>query len=187
MVKVAYLLPKTRPDAEVNEVLNSRWSELIIVNGYPGEWPRNKWSTNDLSGAPYSSRSQGSPSVKTQISGVLFFHFDKTILSMMRKKDIFFIKHFQPLLRHSNLQFSILGRSLLLGRLVVNISSRKPMHAGTQNILPFLLLKMEASCFIQVAVWKSLGEPLFAGKSLPWNIQPLANFRFQPILTQAWS
>ena len=106
---------------------------------------------------------------------------------MMRKKDIFFIKHFQPLLRHSNLQFSILGRSLLLGRLVVNTCSRKPMHAGTQNILPFLLLKMEASCFIQVAVWKYLCEPLFAGKSLPWNIQPLANFRFQPILTQAWS
>ena len=34
MVKVVYLLLKTRPDAEVNEVLNSRWSELIIVNGY---------------------------------------------------------------------------------------------------------------------------------------------------------
>ena len=121
MVKVVYLLPKTRPDAEVNEVLNSRWPELIIVNGYPGEWPRNKWSTNDLRPQvlPTPRARKGRHQSKHRVQVFCFLILRKRFLAW-REKEMFLIKYFQPLLRHSNLQFSILGRSLLLGRLVVN-------------------------------------------------------------------
>ena len=88
MVKVAYLLLKTRPDAEVNEVLNSRWSELIIVNGYPGEWPRNKWSTNDLRPQVLLTprARKGRHQSKHRVQVFYFFHFENNSKHDKKKK-----------------------------------------------------------------------------------------------------